>query len=187
MDVHVVIIYTDCVCSVWYISYIAWKSQLLVLAICGLFLPPQGVERVLGTVSTLFLYIGLSVFLLFCQWRETSWRFLNLKITMEKKMNNEELQSRREFFKRAAKAALPVVGAVVLSNVPFQQIHGTTLGCDYCSHSCEGFCDSHCRNSCSINCTGTCWLGCDGTCKNSCEGCGFGCGYSPTSKFDSEF
>ena len=29
---------------------------------------------------------------------------------MEKKNSNEELQSRREFFKKAAKAALPVVG-----------------------------------------------------------------------------
>ena len=32
---------------------------------------------------------------------------------MDTKNPNEELQSRREFFKKAAKAALPVVGAVI--------------------------------------------------------------------------
>ena len=41
---------------------------------------------------------------------------------MEKKNSNEELQSRREFFKKAAKAALPVVGAVVLSSLPINPI-----------------------------------------------------------------
>ncbi len=29
---------------------------------------------------------------------------------------NEKLQSRREFFKKAAKGALPILGAIVLAN-----------------------------------------------------------------------
>ena len=34
-------------------------------------------------------------------------------------MDNKEIQSRREFFKSAAMKALPVVGAIALSQVPF--------------------------------------------------------------------
>lgn len=37
---------------------------------------------------------------------------------MEKNKQNEELQSRREFFKKAAKSALPILGAVVLASAP---------------------------------------------------------------------
>ena len=33
-------------------------------------------------------------------------------------MNNEELQSRREFFKKAAKGALPIIAAVALASAP---------------------------------------------------------------------
>ena len=36
---------------------------------------------------------------------------------MENK-KKDELQNRREFFKRAAKGALPILGAIVLANVP---------------------------------------------------------------------
>ena len=37
---------------------------------------------------------------------------------MKKNEKNEELQSRREFFKKAAKGALPILGAIVLANAP---------------------------------------------------------------------
>lgn len=40
---------------------------------------------------------------------------------MEKNKNNEELQSRREFFKKAAKSALPILGAVVLASTGYCQ------------------------------------------------------------------
>lgn len=36
----------------------------------------------------------------------------------EKNEKNEELQSRREFFKKAAKGALPILGAILLSGAP---------------------------------------------------------------------
>ena len=37
---------------------------------------------------------------------------------MEKNEKNEELQNRREFFKKAAKSALPILGAIVLAGAP---------------------------------------------------------------------
>lgn len=36
---------------------------------------------------------------------------------MENK-KKDELQNRREFFKKAAKGALPILGAIVLANMP---------------------------------------------------------------------
>lgn len=37
---------------------------------------------------------------------------------MKKNEKNEELQSRRDFFKKAAKGALPILGAILLSGAP---------------------------------------------------------------------
>ena len=37
---------------------------------------------------------------------------------MKKNVKNEELQSRRDFFKKAAKGALPILGAIVLAGSP---------------------------------------------------------------------
>jgi len=76
---------------------------------------------------------------------------------------NEELQSRREFFKKAAKAALPVIGAVVLSNLP-SSIQAAETGCssDGCSYTC--------RTSCQRECKGYCRYGCKNTCSGTCSG-----------------
>ena len=75
---------------------------------------------------------------------------------MSNKKQNEELQSRREFFKKAAKAALPVVGAVVMASVP-------TI-----SKAATGCLNSGCYSSCEGGCTGGCYHYCTGTCKGSC-------------------
>ncbi len=81
---------------------------------------------------------------------------------MKEKNKNEKLQSRREFFKNAAKAALPVVGAVVLANLPISvnateatSCSGTCWGgCQgYCMHTCSGGCKGGCQNSCMQHCT----------------------------------
>lgn len=111
---------------------------------------------------------------------------------MEKKNSNEELQSRREFFKSAAKAALPVVGAVVLSNPLFAQKGGTVnfkvhpnrsysgYGCRDCTGACSGSCQGYCDGTCS----GTCETTCSGSCKggnsagNPNTSCGYGCSNS---------
>ncbi len=87
---------------------------------------------------------------------------------MEKKNSNEELQSRREFFKKAAKAALPVVGAVVLSSLPIVKSEATT--------GCEAGCFTGCSNGCQSGCKGFCYQSCFGGCQNTCHGsCSGGC------------
>ena len=77
---------------------------------------------------------------------------------MENK-KNEELQSRREFFKKAAKAALPVVGAVVLSSLPIAEAKAQY----------GNGCYSACKGSCSGKCT-SCQGGCYGSCQAGCKG-----------------
>lgn len=85
---------------------------------------------------------------------------------MKKSEKKEELQSRREFFKRAAKGALPILGAIVLSNAPIFVRAAESEGCT-CGSSCTGTCDG-----CSGSCKGTCrgCYGCSGTCDGTCRG-----------------
>lgn len=69
---------------------------------------------------------------------------------------NEELQSRREFFKAAAKAALPVIGAVVLSQLPIDAEAATDCGCNNrcmnsCWNGCYQSCKARCQNECHYN------------------------------------
>ena len=89
---------------------------------------------------------------------------------MSKSKKNEELQSRREFFKQAAKAALPVVGAAIMASVPFAQANA--MGCNYactgnCYGGCDGVCGGNCINTCSNSCSNYC-TGCRNTCSNGC-------------------
>ncbi len=85
---------------------------------------------------------------------------------MHKNKKNEELQSRRQFFKNAAKGALPILGAIVLANVPgiMNAASESPMGCT--STTCSGGCKNGCRG---------CEYTCSGTCKNSCRG---GCQWS---------
>ncbi len=81
---------------------------------------------------------------------------------MTNKKSSEELQSRREFFKKAAKAALPVVGAVVLANVPnllqASESETETSACQYgCAYTCSGSCNGACRGGCQGSCNGSCY------------------------------
>ena len=96
---------------------------------------------------------------------------------MEEKNKREEIQSRREFFKKAAKVALPVVGAAILSSVP-NVLNAST----YCEH-CNSNCTNGCRTGCSHGCGSSCYTNCQGytskyhpsgdcaTCKYYCAGC----------------
>ena len=82
---------------------------------------------------------------------------------MQKNKKNEELQSRREFFKKAAKSALPILGAIALAGTPaILNAAEAPMGCNYgCNGSCMG-----CRGTCQ-GCRG-----CGGTCRQSCSsGC----------------
>lgn len=92
---------------------------------------------------------------------------------MENKKQNEELQSRRDFFKKAAKSALPILGAVLLANTPtiVKASEADSMGCNYsCSGGCSGGCGRVCSYGCSNSCSGSCSGGCKGTCAYSCSG-----------------
>ncbi len=83
-----------------------------------------------------------------------------------KSKKNEELKSRRDFFKKAAKSALPIIGAVVLASSPLVSKAATAMGCDYtCKTSCANDCYGSCRYACKSTCSGTC----SGSCKTSCS------------------
>lgn len=89
---------------------------------------------------------------------------------MKEKKQNEELQSRREFFKEAAKKALPIFGTIALASSPIiAQVAGSqSMGCssDGCSYTCATSCYESCKGACK-GCTG---------CKDSCQGyCKYGC------------
>lgn len=79
----------------------------------------------------------------------------------EEKKRQEGLHSRRDFFRMVGKTALPMLGAVVLSNLPIlnASAHESKLetGCDYnCWSSCRGGCRYGCRYGCKIGCKTSC-------------------------------
>lgn len=90
-------------------------------------------------------------------------------------MNNNkfnELQNRREFFKKAAKASLPVLSAIVLANAPIisNATENEAMGCiNYCKGECMNTCKGTCSNGCKTGCFEGCRTGCKTTCKNGCK------------------
>lgn len=81
----------------------------------------------------------------------------------------EKLQTRREFFRNAAKAVLPIIGAAALSSGIVKAADKIPMGCE---HTCSGAC----RDNCHYACVDTCRGGCGGTCSGKCEGgCKFTC------------
>lgn len=67
--------------------------------------------------------------------------------------------------KKAAKGALPILGAIILASNPVLAKAGeTAMGCKY-----------GCSTGCYTACSGSCKSGCDGTCKNACYGCKYTC------------
>jgi CXXX repeat radical SAM target protein len=89
-----------------------------------------------------------------------------------KKERNEELQSRREFFKNAAKGVLPILGAIALANMPgIANAAEVAMGCTggTCSGGCSGGCDASCKFHCNITCKGICKDDCSTTCKAVCR------------------
>ncbi len=96
-------------------------------------------------------------------------------IYIMKQNEKEELQSRRSFFKNAAKSALPILGAIALANMPIianaaQSESGSCTCKGNCSGGCSGTCVSSCRATCGGTCKGTCSYTCDHTCSGSCNG-----------------
>ena len=88
---------------------------------------------------------------------------------------NEKLQSRREFFKKAAKGALPILGAIVLAYAPavINAAEKAPMGCsrqDGCSATCASSCQRYCTGRCDALCRDSCYNDCTGTCKSTCYG-----------------
>lgn len=80
-------------------------------------------------------------------------------------IKSEEIQSRREFFKRSIKTILPIFGIAlfgtksVLAKTEYNSSKKTNAPMD-CYGSCYGTC---------LSCTGTC-TSCYGTCIGTCFG-----------------
>lgn len=90
-----------------------------------------------------------------------------------KSKKNEELKSRREFFKKAAKSALPILGAVVLASTPIiSKASETAMGCRF---GCSSACSSSCTSSCYTGCVGSCKGTCSDVCSRLCNGCHHSC------------
>ena len=100
--------------------------------------------------------------------------FINLIFTkMEKKKSNEELQTRREFFKKAAKGALPILAAVALAGAPniLKAAEEAPMGCKSgCYGTCAGSCSTSCRFTCSTACRGNCSTQCRSGCVYNTAG-----------------
>ena len=113
---------------------------------------------------------------------------------------NEELLSRRSFFKSAAKAAIPILGFIVLSKFSIPSEAKPVTGCEKacvgdcgyacqscwtgCTGSCKSECSGNgCKTGCYGNCNDRCAKQCSGLCNNRCYdscqgGCKKGCGYA---------
>lgn len=91
-----------------------------------------------------------------------------------KKIEKNKLQTRREFFKIAAKKTLPIIGAIVVASTPtFAQVSKKeAMGCDDgCYNSCRGGCHG-CQGDCQGSCSGSCGNNCSGLCQDNCyTGC----------------
>lgn len=87
------------------------------------------------------------------------------------KKEEKELQSRRDFFKKAAKTALPILGAIVLASSPVISKAAVSMSCETtCSGVCRGNCHYTCRGTCRTSCEDRCDGTCEGTCKFSSSG-----------------
>lgn len=96
------------------------------------------------------------------------------------KKKQEEIQSRREFFKNAAKAALPMLGVALLASNPIvAKAAETQMGCQYsCFYSCLNTCYQTCYG-CRFECYQTCLHSCAGGCLTTCKGgCANSCRYN---------
>lgn len=84
-----------------------------------------------------------------------------------------ELKNRREFFKEAAKKALPLFAIALLGTSTITSCtkqNGCGNSCSgSCKTDCSGECGSSCNKACSI-CSQSCSNGCKGTCKQWCDG-----------------
>lgn len=116
-------------------------------------------------VSCIFASVSLSIGANFENELSMKNEELNKKEEAQNEESQEQVQSRRDFFKEAGKKMLPMIGAAVLSSLPFSECKAQ-WGCNYsCSSGCWGGCSGGCYRSCDTGCDG----GCKGTCSGTCS------------------
>lgn len=84
-------------------------------------------------------------------------------------MNDEGLQTRREFFKKATKSILPIVGFITLGPMTFSSCEKEIGSCNDCSNGCATNCDYSCSGVASSSSCRSCSSSCSGSCHSSCE------------------
>ena len=89
---------------------------------------------------------------------------------MKQTKKNEELQSRREFFKSAAKGALPILALTVLGPAIFSSCEKD----DDDDKSCRGGCADTCISTCDVDCGSSCHDFCANGCSGGCSGTSIG-------------
>ena len=77
--------------------------------------------------------------------------FCLLKGHSKEDNKQEKLQTRREFFRNAAKAVLPIIGAAALSSGIVKAADKIPMGCE---HTCSGACRDNCHYACVDTCRG---------------------------------
>lgn len=94
---------------------------------------------------------------------------------MKNQNEKEKLQSRRMFFKQAAKKALPIVAVLVLPNILYGCEKDDNGGGGSGSNSCGGTCSATCKSACKglavkINsgCGSSCRYACYSSCMHMC-------------------
>lgn len=108
-------------------------------------------------------------------------------------LSNDELHSRREFFKKAAKQALPVFGFMmlggsftacsdpkddVLDEFEEEEDPGGGNTCTGCGSTCTSGCKGTSKSTTCTGCGSTCSSGCKGTAKTVCLDCSIMCASS---------
>lgn len=86
-----------------------------------------------------------------------------------KSNKNEELKSRRDFFKKAAKSALPILGAVVLASSPLISKAAEATDCGFSCYGGCGGCSGTCNNKCNAHCKDSCYDSCRTSCSRICQ------------------
>lgn len=83
-------------------------------------------------------------------------------------IDNNNIQSRRCFFKKVVKGILPIIGGIILSSNPYISKAAETISGD-CRYTCQGGCNS-CQGTCEWRCQDDCSGSCKGYCKRTCKG-----------------
>ncbi len=102
---------------------------------------------------------------------------------MENKKKQRDIISRRQFFKKAAGYALPILAMglapSLLSSCEIDEempdLDGIGGGCSHCGGKCTASCANNCTGKCRVSCQSACRLTCsegcsNAACKSVCKG-----------------